>query len=67
LLPQGCCCRSDDNTNTNTNPKDDPEEGIRVETIGQAGTLLHDPTETHRHHDLTNPKTPDSRQATGEH
>ena len=48
---EGCCCRSDDNTNNS--PKQEPEEGVRVEAIGQAGTLLRDPTEAHRHHDLT--------------
>jgi len=50
---EGCCCRSGDNANTNNSPEEEPEEGLHVEAIGQAGTLVHDPTEASRHHDLT--------------
>jgi hypothetical protein len=45
----GCCCRSDANTNANNGPEEGTREGFRVEPIGQAGTVVHDPAEAHRH------------------
>jgi hypothetical protein len=44
-----CLCSSDANTNTNNAPESGPEKGFRVEPIGQAGTVVHDPAEAHRH------------------
>lgn len=45
-----CLCSSGANANTNNGPAADLREGLRVETIGQAGTVVHDPAEAHRHH-----------------
>ncbi|MFD3574758.1 hypothetical protein [Streptomyces sp. NPDC058644] len=42
----GCCCRSANNTNANNGDEDPSQKGLRVEAIGQAGTLIHDPAET---------------------
>lgn len=42
----GCCCRSANNTNANNDDEDPSQKGLRVEPIGQAGTLIHDPDET---------------------
>lgn len=43
-----CLCRSDANTNTNNDTPDEAEKGLRVDPIGQAGTVITDPTETQR-------------------
>jgi hypothetical protein len=51
LLPScgdGCCCTSAANANANNGPEEGPGEGFRVEPIGQAGTVVHDPAEAHR-------------------
>ncbi|MEU4996567.1 hypothetical protein [Streptomyces sp. NPDC021622] len=46
----GCCCRSANNTN---NVDEGPsQKGLRAEPIGQAGTLVHDPAEEIRHHEV---------------
>lgn len=47
---EGCWCWSDANTNTNNEGEEGPEEGLRVDAIGQAGLVIHDPTETRRRH-----------------
>ncbi|WP_327376214.1 hypothetical protein OG393_21045 [Streptomyces sp. NBC_01216] len=49
----GCLCRSDTNTNTNNSPEEGPEKGLRVATIGHAGLVVTDPTETQRRHTKT--------------
>jgi len=46
----GCCCRSGNNTNANNAPSGPVGEGLRVEAIGHAGTLIHDPADLVRHH-----------------
>lgn len=43
-----CLCRSDANTNTNNEAPERAGEGLRVDPIGQAGTVITDPTETQR-------------------
>lgn len=48
-LSARCLCSSGANTNTNNAPEEGPREGFRVEAIGQAGTVVHDPAEAHRH------------------
>ena len=47
---EGCWCRSDANTNANNEPAEGAREGLRVQPIGQAGALITDPTDAHRHH-----------------
>ncbi|WP_228979689.1 hypothetical protein [Streptomyces sp. DH12] len=47
-----CCCRSDANANANNAPTDTPGEGFRVEHIGAAGRVVHDPADAVRHHTL---------------
>lgn len=37
------------NNNSNNIPESGPREGFRVEPIGQAGAVVHDPAEAHRH------------------
>jgi len=55
-LPDGappaerCLCSSAANANTNNAGGEGPREGFRVEPIGQAGTVVHDPAEAHRRH-----------------
>jgi hypothetical protein len=44
-----CLCSSGANANANNEPEEGPREGFRVEPIGQAGTVVHDPAEAHRH------------------
>jgi hypothetical protein len=44
-----CLCRSDANANTNNADEEGAQKGFRVEPIGQAGTVVHDPAEAHRH------------------
>ncbi|MFF8290440.1 hypothetical protein ACF068_14595 [Streptomyces sp. NPDC016309] len=39
----GCCCRSGANTNANNDAAPPPGERLRVEAIGHAGTVVHDP------------------------
>lgn len=46
----GCCCRSGDNANSNNSDGGDGQKGLRVEPIGQAGSLVHDPADTVRRH-----------------
>lgn len=48
-LFERCLCSSAANANTNNGQEDGPEKGLRVEPIGQAGTVVHDPAEAHRH------------------
>lgn len=43
-----CWCRSASQPTANNTGGEDPGEGFRVEAIGQAGTVVHDPTETQR-------------------
>lgn len=43
-----CLCSSDANANTNNDGEQGAREGFRVEPIGQAGTVVHDPAEAHR-------------------
>jgi hypothetical protein len=43
-----CLCSSAANANTNNAGGEGPREGFRVEPIGQAGTVVHDPAEAHR-------------------
>ncbi|MET9957051.1 hypothetical protein ABZ135_36625 [Streptomyces sp. NPDC006339] len=50
---EGCWCSSDANTNTNNGDEEGPEEGFRVEHIGAAGTVVHDPAETRRRYAKT--------------
>ncbi|TFE42489.1 hypothetical protein E3E14_25225 [Streptomyces sp. ICN441] len=47
---EGCWCRSDANANANNAEGGRPREGLRVEPIGQAGTLITDPSEAPRHY-----------------
>ncbi|MER7814066.1 hypothetical protein [Streptomyces sp. NPDC096153] len=49
---EGCWCRSDANANANNAEGSGPREGLRVEPIGQAAAVIHDPSEAHRHHQL---------------
>ncbi|MFD7978875.1 hypothetical protein [Streptomyces sp. NPDC059071] len=51
--PDGCWCRSDANANTNNARETGAEEGFRVEHIGAAGTVVHDPAETRRRYAKT--------------
>lgn len=52
-LPGGrCSCSSAANTNTNNAPEPAPGEGLRVEPIGQAGTVIHHPADAVRHHQI---------------
>jgi hypothetical protein len=44
-----CLCSSDANANTNNADEEGAQKGFRVEPIGQAGTVVHDPAEAHRH------------------
>ena len=39
-------------TSSNNSDEGTPEKGLRVEAIGQGGTVVHDPAEAHRHHAL---------------
>ena len=49
--PSGrCLCRSGATTNTNNSAGAGGREGLRVEPIGQAGTVVHTPAEASRHH-----------------
>ncbi|MBT2508832.1 hypothetical protein J7I98_23680 [Streptomyces sp. ISL-98] len=48
----GCLCSSGANANANNADESGPEKGFRVEAIGQAGTVVHDPSEAHRRHTL---------------
>jgi len=48
-LLERCLCSSAANANTNNEPEEGPREGFRVEPIGQAGAVVHDPAEAHRH------------------
>ncbi|MFD4740603.1 hypothetical protein ACFWNQ_25045 [Streptomyces virginiae] len=41
----GCLCSSDANTNANNTAPSDPQEGLRVEPIGQSGSVIRDPSE----------------------
>lgn len=43
-----CLRRSDANTNANNDDGEGPEKGLRVAPIGQAGSVITDPTETKR-------------------
>jgi hypothetical protein len=43
-----CLCSSDANANANNADQEGAGEGFRVEPIGQAGTVVHDPAEAHR-------------------
>ncbi len=49
----GCWCAVTSNNNTNNIPEKEPEEGLRVDAIGQAGLVIHDPAETRRRHATT--------------
>jgi hypothetical protein len=40
------------NNDNNNSPGADPEKGLRVERIGQAGAIVHDPAESVRHHQV---------------
>jgi len=52
--PDGCWCAVTSNNNTNNTGGEGPEKGLRVDTIGQAGIVITDPTETiTRHHAIT--------------
>ncbi|MFJ3170622.1 hypothetical protein ACIPJK_07530 [Streptomyces roseus] len=51
--PSGrCLCSSGANTNTNNEAPADPREGLHVEAIGQAGTVVRRPAEI-RHYPVT--------------
>lgn len=51
--PSGrCLCSSGANANANNAASADSREGLRVEAIGEAGAIVHDPSETHRHHQV---------------
>ncbi|MFE5628461.1 hypothetical protein [Streptomyces sp. NPDC056543] len=51
--PSGrCLCRSDANANANNGDEEGPEKGFRVEAIGQAGAVVHDPADLQRHHQI---------------
>jgi hypothetical protein len=51
--PSGrCLCSSGANANANNGTEGDHEKGLRVEPIGQAGTVVHDPAEAHRHFEI---------------
>lgn len=45
-----CSCRSEANANANNGEQEEPGEGLRVETIGQAGAVIRDPADDHRYH-----------------
>ena len=48
---EGCCCRSGPTTPTpTTGLEEGPGEGLSVEAIGQAGTLVRDPADAVRRH-----------------
>jgi hypothetical protein len=47
-----CLCSSAANANTNNAGGEGPGEGFRVEHIGQAGAVVHDPAEAHRRHQV---------------
>lgn len=49
----GCLCRSGANANTNNSKGEGGGEGLRVELIGQAGTVVHTPAEAARHHAIS--------------
>lgn len=49
----GCWCAVTSNNNTNNTPEERPREGLRVDAIGHAGLVIHDPTETRRRHATT--------------
>jgi len=49
----GCWCRSGANANTNNSGGEGPGEGLRVEAIGHAGTLVRDPADAYRHETIT--------------
>ncbi|MFG2873309.1 hypothetical protein [Streptomyces sp. NPDC048338] len=52
--PSGrCLCRSGANANANNGQGEGGGEGLRVEAIGQAGTVVHTPAEASRHHRIT--------------
>ncbi|MFC8277203.1 hypothetical protein ACFUJR_32665 [Streptomyces sp. NPDC057271] len=52
--PSGrCLCRSHANTNANNSGEQGPQKGFRVEAIGQAGAVVHDPADLQRHHAIT--------------
>jgi hypothetical protein len=46
----GCSCRPGPTTPTPTTGEEGPGEGLTVEAIGQAGTLVRDPSDVVRHH-----------------
>ena len=48
-----CWCRSGTNANANNGQGEGAGEGLRVEAIGQAGTVVHTPAEASRHHRIT--------------
>ena len=50
---EGCLCRSGANANANNSAGEGGGEGLRVEAIGQAGTVVHTPAEASRHHRIT--------------
>lgn len=54
---EGCWCTSGANANANNAPGEGPGEGLRVEAIGQAGTVVHTPAEASRHHRVPATKT----------
>ncbi|MFF5029234.1 hypothetical protein ACFY2J_34125 [Streptomyces collinus] len=50
----GCCCRSDENSNSNNSGGEGPEKGIRVERI-DGGIRIYDLDDNHRHHTVETP------------
>ncbi|MER5750646.1 hypothetical protein [Streptomyces sp. NPDC002088] len=48
----GCCCRSGDNNNSNNGTGEGSGERLRAEPIGLAATVVHDPAESVRHHQV---------------
>ncbi|MFG3090667.1 hypothetical protein ACGGAI_23885 [Streptomyces antibioticus] len=51
----GCCCRSDGNSNSDNGPFVGTGEGIRVERTN-GGYVIYDPADTHRHTTVSNPR-----------
>ncbi|MEY2244685.1 hypothetical protein AB8A21_17530 [Streptomyces sp. BF23-18] len=45
----GCCCRSDGNSNSNNGATPAPREGLRVEAIGDSGKLVRRPADDAAH------------------
>ncbi|MZE53800.1 hypothetical protein GTY86_35650 [Streptomyces sp. SID5770] len=51
---EACVCAGHAaNTNTNNDAGEGPGEGLRVDRIGHAGTVVHTPAEAARHHAIT--------------